>query len=425
MQKGRVLGATVINLRKNICSLFVLQGMNYLLPLLTVPYLVRVLGVEKYGLVAFAQVCMQYFIIFTDYGFNLSATRDIVLYRNDTKKTTQIFHTVLFVKCCILFFCLCILALLIASQPSFQIYAFFFEIAFFHVTGSVLFPIWFFQGIEKMHFITWIYSAVRIVGVALIFWLVEGEQDYIWVMAIQSGGSLVAGSIALGLCYRLFLNGLYFPTRLEIYKIVKSGWDLFAANLMSSLIANGGIFILGLYGSHDAVGIYAAIEKVIKGLQGLFGPITQALFPYSTNKFKESYIAGRNFLLRIGVYLIGVIGFISISVYFAAPLLLRFLYGNNMVLYANIMQGLCLWLFLGVLNNIIGIQYLLALGKVVQYRRAFSYSAMLTAVIFFLLIPDWSYFGIVWGMNIGELVLTLIIAVHAYQCDRHMKEIHA
>ena len=64
-------------LRKNILSLFVLQGANYILPLVTIPYLVRVLGPANFGRIAFAQAFIQYFVMLTDYGFNLSATRDI------------------------------------------------------------------------------------------------------------------------------------------------------------------------------------------------------------------------------------------------------------------------------------------------------------------------------------------------------------
>jgi len=82
----------------NFVSLAVLQGVNYALPLLTVPYLFRVLSVEKYGLVNFANAFIQYFIVFTDFGYNLSATKLIAENRNDALKLSQIFNNVMFSK---------------------------------------------------------------------------------------------------------------------------------------------------------------------------------------------------------------------------------------------------------------------------------------------------------------------------------------
>ena len=88
----------VHRLFENIASLSVLQAVNYILPFVTVPYLVRVLGPDRFGLVAFAQAVMQYFIIFTDYGFNLSATREIASHRGDKQRVAQVFSTVMVVR---------------------------------------------------------------------------------------------------------------------------------------------------------------------------------------------------------------------------------------------------------------------------------------------------------------------------------------
>lgn len=82
----------------NVGHLFLAQGINYIFPLLTLPYLTYTLGINGFGIYAFAQVIVQYFQVFTDYGFNLTATRKLAAAQNDTQEIDSIFWSVLIVK---------------------------------------------------------------------------------------------------------------------------------------------------------------------------------------------------------------------------------------------------------------------------------------------------------------------------------------
>ena len=128
---------------KNTVYLSFLQLWNYLLPLITLPYLVKVLGPEKYGLVAFAQAFIQYFVILTDYGFNFSATREISMNRDDWERVSKIFISVMVIKMVLIMISFVMLNSFLLINK-FARHRDLFYFSFGIVVGQAIFPIWFF-----------------------------------------------------------------------------------------------------------------------------------------------------------------------------------------------------------------------------------------------------------------------------------------
>ena len=140
-------------LLENILSLGVVQGLNYILPLITIPYLVRVLGPEMYGLTSFAISFITIFTLITNYGFNFSATKDISINKKYHTKVSQIFSKVIFIKTVLFFICFLFLVLLINYFDRFSINSKIYYLSFGIVLGQVITPLWLFQGLEKMKYI--------------------------------------------------------------------------------------------------------------------------------------------------------------------------------------------------------------------------------------------------------------------------------
>ncbi|MCB0464019.1 MAG: oligosaccharide flippase family protein, partial [Flavobacteriaceae bacterium] len=137
----------------NYISLIVLQGANYILPLIILPFLVRVLGTDKFGLVMFAQSLCIFLTVLVDFGFNLSGTREISLAREDKSKMSEIFLAIMFIKTVliILAFLLLFIVVMVFDRftKDYEVYL----LSFGLVIGQAIFPVWFFQGIEKMKFV--------------------------------------------------------------------------------------------------------------------------------------------------------------------------------------------------------------------------------------------------------------------------------
>jgi PST family polysaccharide transporter len=153
--------------------LYVLQGLNYLVPLAVLPYLIRVLGIERYGLIAFAQAFAQYFVILTDYGFNLSATKRIALIRDDNAEVSSVFWSVLLIKVGLMVLGMIVSAVIVFSVPRFRPDAALYAIAYVAVVGNVLFPVWLFQGMEQMRYISVVTGGAKVLSAILLFALVH------------------------------------------------------------------------------------------------------------------------------------------------------------------------------------------------------------------------------------------------------------
>ena len=136
----------------NFMYLSILQGMNLLLPLITFPYLVRVLGIEKFGLIMFAQAFIVYFSMLADYGFNLSGIREVSSNRNNKNKLIKIFSSIMIARFVLVLIGLIFLTIVVFSFEKFSKDWELYLLSYGVVIGTFLFPSWFFQGIVKMKY---------------------------------------------------------------------------------------------------------------------------------------------------------------------------------------------------------------------------------------------------------------------------------
>ena len=172
-------------------------------------------------------------------------------------------------------------------------------------------------------------------------------------------------------------------------------------------MAVSGTFILGLFQSKEIVGYYTAIDKIVKAFNGLLATITQAIFPYISSQFGKSYNQGIESVKKSSWYVISLSIIVSILMFVFSNEIITILYGTEYIKYAVIMKSLSLWIILGVINNMIGIQYLVASGNGSDYSKALLVSVTITLILYISLTSYISYFAIIIGMLLGESLLTL------------------
>ncbi len=247
---------------ENFLSLSVLQVTSFLVPLITMPYLFRVLGPSKCGLIAFASAFVQYFAAIIEYGFGLSATREIAINQNDPHKVSEIFCSVLIIK--IFFFCISALFFLtlLLAVPRFRNDWVVFLITFCGLIGNVLLPVYFFQGMDKMRY--YLLSSLTVLATtAAIFFFIKAEKDYLNLPLINACGAIASGVIAVAVVLFRFNVRVVFPSKGQLKRQLIEGWHVFVANLSSSVPANTRVFVVGIFASDTITGYYSAAERLI------------------------------------------------------------------------------------------------------------------------------------------------------------------
>ncbi len=278
----------------NFFSLSILQFTNYLIPLITLPYLARVLGPERFGIIAFAQAFIQYFTLLTDYGFNLTATREISINRNDETEISRIFISVMTIRFFLLALSLVTILLLISIIPKFNEEKDLFLLSFLAVVGTSMFPQWFYQGIEKMKFITIFSLSSKLIFTVAIFFLIKTEEDYLWTPFLNSMGYIVAGMIGLLYPFIYLKVSFSFPTLKELKFHLREGWHIFVSTVSINLYTSSNSVLLGFFTNNTIVGYYSAAERLFRAVQFLGMPIYQALFPH----FSKLFVSDRKLALK-------------------------------------------------------------------------------------------------------------------------------
>lgn len=299
------------SLFSNASALFVIQIANYILPFLLIPYLTRVLGVSLYGVVAFGLAIVQIACIITDYGFSLSATYKIAKQSEDKPALRKIISAVMLCKAGLLIPVIILLGLFIFAQDKYAEYQLFLWLLLLPIIGQTLQPIWFFQGIERMAFITLYTVLSRTLYLGLVIWWVSVPADHYWVAVANGVGSIVAAVIGIGMMLRLG----YWPQWCG-WKFVKQTFsestEFFWSRAAVATYTAGGAIFLGLVSTPLQVAYYSAAEQLYKGAQSLFSPVSQALYPYMA-KYRNFQLFFKSLKIVIALGLAGVVGGILIG----------------------------------------------------------------------------------------------------------------
>ena len=391
--------------RKNLFFLLTTQMVNYIFPLLTMKYLIITIGVVNFGKISFAQAFLLYFTIITDYGFNITATRDIARNSKSPDMVARIVGSVYTAKFLLLLLCTFIYITIIFLSEKFYTDFYLYLLFWGVVIGSCLFPQWYFQGIQRLGQITIVNVVIKILLLLSVFVVVNKKNDYIYVPLIYSASFIIAGIYAAMICLK-DCHYTHFIQLSDSIKAFKDGFPIFISSSMSVILNGSSVFIMGFIVTEELICYYSGFDKIIRACLLLFAPITTAIYPHVSELMAQQKVKAVKYIKNAAKYTLLLAIVIALFIIIASDFIIPLLFSVEFLNYKIVLYILSVWMIFSVGNNFIGVQYLTCVGQSKLYAKLMTTCGIITIIMIFLLTKRFSCYGTAYAIVIGELLLT-------------------
>ncbi|WP_418834345.1 flippase [Parabacteroides johnsonii] len=390
----------------NFGYLTLLQIAGYVFPLITMPYLARVIGADGFGKIAFAAAIVVWFQTIADWGFNFTATRDVAQCRDDKEKVSRIFSNVLWARCMLTFVSGLILVLLTLLIPSFRENWLIICLTFLMIPGHIFFPDWFFQAVEKMKYTTLLNLGLKLLFTIAVFVFIKDENDYLLQPVFTTLGYLLCGVCALYIIINKWGYIIYKPDFCQCLLTIKSSTNVFINNMVPNLYNSFSVMLLGQLGGTSATGIFDGGNKFISIVYQFQSVLSRVFFPFLSRKSDKISVFARINLLAASILAIGLFLF--------APLIVRIMLTPEFIDSVIVLRILSLSFIFMALNNTYGQNYLIVTNHERELRNLTLFSSLIGMVISYPMVTQFSYIG----AALTILISRIIIGVWAYSYYR-------
>lgn len=409
--KYKIYNKDILSLINNFFSLSILNVINYAFPLILIPYLTKVLGVENFGKYVFSFAIIQYATLFVSYGFDYSATKYVSINRENKNKLSSIFINVLTLRILISLICTIIIYVTceIIFDNSHDKKLYLNGIGVF--IGYALNPLWFFQGMEKMKFVTIINFISKLVSTLLVFIYIKDKNSLELVNLFFSVASLISGILSIFLAAYIFNLKLITPKLIELKKHLFEGWSLFLSTIFMSMYRETNVLMLGAFTDYKIVGYYSAAEKIIKAIQSVISPFTSILYPFFGRKLNNINEKDKilTVFFKFTKYYSLLIFILVILLYLFSNFIIFNVFGSNYTNSVLNFKILILVVFFGGLNYLLGIVGLINLGFEKEFTSSVFISSFVSILLGYFLIKNFKDIGASLTMVITETLLFSLI----------------
>lgn len=392
-------------LLSNFGYLSALQIAGYVFPLITLPYLAKIIGVDSFGKIAFASAIVMWFQTITDWGFNYTATRDVAKNRDDKNKVSEIFSNVLWSKCLLMFVSLALLIITILLIPKFKDNWQIIFITFLIIPGQIMFPDWFFQAMERMKYITLFNLFSKLLFTIAVFLFIKEKSDYILQPLFISLGFVVSGVGAMFIILYTWKVKLHKPKLKSIVETIKRSTDVFLNNFIPNLYNSFSTMLLGFWGGSISNGILDAGNRFVSMAHQFMNVVSRTFFPFLSRRIDK-----HNLYVKLNVYL--SISF-SLLLLLLAPFLIKLFFTSEFYDAIILLRILSISIFLISIRNTYGTHYLILKGYEKELRNLTFYGSFVGFILAFPLIYYFDFIGAAINIVLAQSIMAFTVVKKA------------
>lgn len=399
-----------------IVSLGAVTAVNYALPLATIPYLTRTLGATTWGVLAFAQSFAQYAMLTIEFGFGLSASREIARTRDNHARCSEVLAGVFGAK-----IVLSSLLILIAIGAFVFIDKFRKEPLLLFVATLWAFAqgmnmMWFYLGLDRTKWFAKVDVAAKMLASGLVFFVVHAPEHAWRVLLLQACASVAATGYGLVVAHRDY--SFILPSWLQIRDSLGMGFPFFLQRASSSLYTVGNAFILGLFVSPIIVAYYAGAERIVRACLGLLTPINQALYPRMSHiayrSEDEAYRIGK----KVVLFMTCIGAAMTIGLEMFAPWIVRTGLGPEFNQAVPVLRILGLLPMIIAASNALGTQMMLPMGLEKKSTIILMSAGLFNVISSIALAPRFMHLGMAGTVTVAEGLVTGLMAYYLWRRKR-------
>src|SRR5690554_2294518 len=392
---------------KNFGYLTAMQVAGYVFPLLTIPYLARVIGVDKFGEIAFAAAIVLWFKTVSEWGFNYTATRDIAQNRDDKDAVSQIFSNVLWARLLLAMLSFALLYLAIELVPYLNDKKLLLLLTFLTVPADIFLPQWFFQGLERMKFITVFSVLTKLLFTIGVFVFIKEKDDFILQPLLTSIGALVSGVEAMYLILVSWSYRLKKPQLGQVFNTIKNSSDVFINTIMPNLYNSFSTVLLGFFGGSTSNGRLDAGVKFVTITQSFMELFSRAFFPFLSRKINKHHLYE-----KISIYIAFVF---ALGLWVSAPVIIKLFYTPEFYPAIDVLRVVSFSILFLALIDVYRKNYMIIAGYERELRNITVVWSIVGFILAWPLIYYFDFIGAALTITITRVLLRISIMLVAKQ----------